>query len=195
MGKAIPDTEIFVVNERGEPCKPHESGELVHRGPTVSLGYWENKEATDRVLRPNPFLPADLRDTEKVCYSGDLVHMDEDGFLYFEGRRDGTIKSAGYRISPTEIEEVLLSTGRLREAAAIGVPDEVLGQAVKAMVVPHDGERLESDELIGFCAQKFPRYMVPREIEILSDLPKTAHGKIDYQSLRAREAQRVRADD
>src|SRR5208337_2439691 len=140
MGKAIPDTEILVLNDQGQLCKPGEVGELVHRGPTVSMGYWGNREATDRVLRPNPLLPAELGDVERVCYSGDLVRMDEDGFLYYVGRRDAMIKSSGYRISPTEVEEVVFQSGRARHAAAIGVPDELVGQAVKVFVVPRDGE-------------------------------------------------------
>jgi len=186
MGRAIPDTEIFVINEDGTLCEPGEVGELIHRGPTVSLGYWGNAEATNRVLRSNPLAPPELRDTERVCYSGDLVEMDEDGFLYFRGRRDSAIKSAGYRISATEIESVLSSIEHVREAAAIGIPDDVLGQAIVGIVVAQDGETLDPGEVLGFCASKMPRYMTPRRIEIVSDLPKTAHGKIDYQSLRSR---------
>ena len=128
MGKAIPDTEILVLNDKGEICKPGEPGELVHRGPTVSLGYWNRPEDTARALRPNPLLPPELGDCERVCYSGDLVKTDEDGFLYFIGRRDTMIKSSGFRISPTEVEEVLFQTGKLRGAAVIGIPDDVLGQ-------------------------------------------------------------------
>ena len=101
MGKAIPNTEILVVNEQGQPCKPGEVGELVHRGPTVSMGYWGQPELTAKVLRPHPFIASELGDSERVCYSGDLVTMDEDGFLYFVGRRDNMIKSSGFRISPT----------------------------------------------------------------------------------------------
>ena len=95
MGKAIPNTEILVVNEKGERCAPGEVGELVHRGPTVSMGYWGQPEFTAKVLRPHPINPAELGDSEKVCYSGDLVKMDEEGFLYFVGRRDNMIKCSG----------------------------------------------------------------------------------------------------
>ncbi|HKQ60686.1 MAG TPA: acyl-CoA ligase (AMP-forming), exosortase A system-associated [Candidatus Polarisedimenticolaceae bacterium] len=188
MGRAIPDTEIYVLHEDGRPCAPGEEGELVHRGPTVSLGYWGNPEATDRVLRPNPRLLPELSGTERVCYSGDLVRQDEEGFLYFVGRRDGTIKSAGYRISPTEIEEVLLASGLVKEAAAIGVPDEILGQAVQAVVVPQEGRPFELESLIQHCAARMPRYMVPRKVEVATVLPKTPNGKIDYPALRARAA-------
>lgn len=187
MGKAIPDTEILVLNEKGELCKPGEPGELVHRGPTVSLGYWNRPEDTARALRPNPLSPPELGDCEKVCYSGDLVKMDEDGFLYFIGRRDTMIKSSGVRISPTEVEEVLFQSGKLRGAAVIGIPDEMLGQTIKAFVVLRDGNTLDTDALLAYCAEKMPRYMVPKAFEVMSELPKTSSGKVDYPALRRRE--------
>jgi acyl-CoA ligase (AMP-forming) (exosortase A-associated) len=187
MGKAIPDTEILVLNEEGRPCKPGEVGELVHRGPTVSMGYWNRPDETARALRPNPLLPPEMGDCERVCYSGDLVKMDEDGFLYFVGRRDTMIKSSGFRISPTEVEEVLFQTGKLRGAAVIGIPDEVMGQAVKAFVVPRNGEPLDIQAILAHCAEKMPRYMVPKLVDVLEDLPKTSSGKVDYPSLRRRE--------
>ena len=187
IGKAIPDTEILVVNENGGLCKPDEVGELVHRGPTVSMGYWGRPEDTDRVLRPNPLLPPQLGDCERVCYSGDLVKMDEDGFLYYVGRRDAMIKSSGFRISPTEVEETLFQSGRLRQAAVIGIPDEALGQSIKAFVVPRDGSTVDTAELLAYCGEKMPRYMVPKAVEILDELPKTSSGKVDYPALRRRE--------
>jgi acyl-CoA synthetase (AMP-forming)/AMP-acid ligase II len=187
IGKAIPNTEILVVDEQGQPCRPGEVGELVHRGPTVSMGYWGQPELTARVLRPHPFLPPELNDGEQVCYSGDLVRMDEEGFLYFVGRRDNLIKSSGYRISPTEVEEVLYQSGKLRGAAVIGVPDDVLGQAIKAFVVPLDGEPLDPDALLAFCAGEMPHYMLPKALDILDELPKTTSGKVDYPALRQRE--------
>lgn len=189
MGRAIPDTEIYVVGSDDRPCAPGEIGELVHRGPTVSLGYWGQPETTARVIRPNPLLPAELGQCEQVCYSGDLVKMDEDGYLYFQGRRDATIKSSGYRISPNEVEEVLVSSGMVREAAAIGVPDELLGQAVMAIVVPHDGQPVTQSDVLEMCALEMPRYMVPRRLEVVDELPKTANGKIDYPTLRQRAAE------
>src|SRR5208283_1134288 len=187
MGKAIPDTEILVLNAQGQPCRPGEVGELVHRGPTVSLGYWGNPEATNRVLKPNPLLSAEIGDVEKVCYSGDLVKTDEDGFLYYVGRRDTMIKSSGFRISPTEVEEVVFQSGKARHAAAIGVPDEMLGQAVKIFVVLRDGETFDQGALLNFCEERMPRYMVPKYVEVMDDLPKTSSGKVDYPSLRRRE--------
>jgi acyl-CoA ligase (AMP-forming) (exosortase A-associated) len=187
MGKAIPNTEILVVNDQGQPCKPGEVGELVHRGPTVSMGYWGQPELTAKVLRPHPFLRPEIGAQERVCYSGDLVKMDDDGFLYFVGRRDTMIKSSGYRISPTEVEEVLFHSGVVRHAAVIGIPDEVLGQSIKAFVVSKNGDGLDTNALIGFCGQKMPRHMVPKTIEVLDDLPKMSNGKVDYVALRRRE--------
>jgi acyl-coenzyme A synthetase/AMP-(fatty) acid ligase len=151
------------------------------------MGYWGNQEATDRVLRPNPLLPPEVGDCERVCYSGDLVRTDEDGFLYYVGRRDTMIKSSGYRISPTEVEEVLFQTGKLRQAAVIGLPDEVLGQSIKAFLVAKNGEPLDGEAVLTWCAEKMPRYMVPKHFEVLNELPKTSSGKVDYPALCRRE--------
>jgi acyl-CoA synthetase (AMP-forming)/AMP-acid ligase II len=184
MGKAIPNTEILVVGEDGKPCRPGEVGELVHRGPTVSMGYWGQPELTAKVLRPHPFLPRELGDVETVCYSGDFVRTDEEGFLYFVGRRDTMIKSSGFRISPTEVEEVLFKSGQVKAAAVIGIPDEVLGQSIRAFVVAADGHTLDVEELRTFCAANMPRHMIPKSVEILDEMPKTSSGKVDYPALR-----------
>jgi acyl-CoA ligase (AMP-forming) (exosortase A-associated) len=187
IGKAIPNTEILVINDDGQPCKPGEVGTLVHRGPTVSYGYWGRPDLTNEVLRPHPLIPAELGGDERVCYSGDLVTLDEDGFLYYIGRRDTMIKSSGFRISPTEVEEVLFSSGHLRGAAVIGIPDGILGQAVKAFVVAREGETVDTGALTEFCAARMPRHMVPAVIEVLDELPKTGTGKVDYPALRRRD--------
>jgi acyl-CoA synthetase (AMP-forming)/AMP-acid ligase II len=187
IGKAIPNTKIMVLNDHGQPSQPGDIGELVHRGPIVSLGYWGHSELTERVFRPHPFRPPEMGGTEKVCYSGDLVKMDKEGFLYFIGRRDTMIKSSGFRISPTEVEEVLFQSGKLLGAAVIGVPDEVLGQYVKAFVVPGNGVSVDANDLLTFCGERMPRYMVPKSVEILDELPITGNGKIDYPALRRRE--------
>ena len=184
MGKAIPDTEIFVVGEDGRELARGEVGELVHRGPTVSLGYWGRPEETARVIRPNPRLLPQLEGTEMVCYSGDLVRMDEDGYLYFVGRRDATIKCAGFRISPTEVEEIVLATGLVREAAAVGVPDDLMGQAVVVAAVARDGAPFDEDEVIVKCAEHMPRYMVPRRVLAFPALPRNPNGKMDYPNVR-----------
>jgi len=186
MGKAIPDTEIILVDAEGRRCGPGETGELVHRGPTVSMGYWGQPELTAERLRPNPFVPVEMGNDEKVCYSGDLVRMDEDGFLYFVGRRDNMIKSSGFRISPTEVEEVIFQSGRVQMAAVIGVPDSVLGQSITAFVVPAEGNSLDAEALRVHCAEKMPPYMIPKVFEILDRMPRTSSGKVDYPALRRR---------
>jgi acyl-CoA ligase (AMP-forming) (exosortase A-associated) len=125
IGKAIPETEVFILTADERRAKPGEAGTLVHRGPTVSRGYWNRPEDTERVLRQNPFVPA-VKGGDIVCYSGDLAYSDEEGFFYFIGRNDAMIKSSGYRISPTEVEEALMATGAFRQVAAIGLPDEIV---------------------------------------------------------------------
>jgi acyl-CoA ligase (AMP-forming) (exosortase A-associated) len=185
IGKAIPETTIFVVDAHDQPCRPGEEGILVHDGPTIFLGYWGREADTRAVLRPHPLRPAG--EGRMVCYSGDRVTMDEDGYLYFVGRDDAMIKSAGYRISPTEVESVLLEAAPVREAAVIGLPHPVLGQAIKALVAVRDPAAFDAEALLAFCAERMPRYMVPATVEVLDDLPRTPHGKIDYPRLRARE--------
>ncbi|WP_203329054.1 AMP-binding protein [Candidatus Laterigemmans baculatus] len=122
MGRAIPNTELLVVDEAGRRCEPGQVGELVHHGPTVSLGYWGQPELTDRVIRPHPFPRDGGGVPDRVCYSGDLVRQDAEGYFYFIGRRDNLIKSSGFRISPTEVEEGLMASGPLQAAAVIGLP-------------------------------------------------------------------------
>ncbi|GJL65564.1 MAG: AMP-dependent synthetase [Nitrospirales bacterium] len=187
MGKAIPNTEILVVNEQNQLAKPGEIGELVHRGPTVSLGYWGKPELTARVLRPHPYQHSHGGTDEMVCYSGDLVKMDDDGYLYFVGRRDSMIKSAGFRISRTEVEEAIYQSGLIKEVAVIGMPDDILGQAVTAFVVGATHESLDISALSAFCASKLPRYMMPKTFHVLETLPKTPNGKIDYTNLQVME--------
>jgi acyl-coenzyme A synthetase/AMP-(fatty) acid ligase len=113
--------------------------------------------------------------------------MDQAGFLYFIGRRDNMIKCSGYRVSPTEVEEVLFQSGKLREAGVIGIPDPVLGQAIKAYIVPRDGECVDAEALQSYCAERMPRYMVPKIMQVMKSLPKTPSGKVDYPELRRRE--------
>src|SRR5699024_7851110 len=107
IGKAIPNVEILIVGEDGHPCAPGEPGELVHRGPLVAMGYWNDPEKTAKHFRPTPGQPPELPLPEIAVWSGDTVRMDEEGFLYFVGRRDEMIKTSGYRVSPTETEEVI----------------------------------------------------------------------------------------
>ncbi|MCA9171431.1 MAG: AMP-binding protein, partial [Planctomycetales bacterium] len=185
IGKAIPDTEILVINEQGQLCLPGEVGELVHHGPTVSAGYWGQPELTDRVLRPHPFPLPGVVHSPRVCYSGDLVRADEDGFLYFVSRRDNQIKTSGFRVSPGEVEEVLQAARGVSLAAVIGVDDALLGQRIEAYVVMREGIRFSEDELRDHCAAQLPSYMVPKRFCLRDELPRTTSGKINYPALRA----------
>lgn len=183
IGKAIPECEVFPVTEDGRRAAPGEPGILVHRGPTVSLGYWNRPDDTARVLRRNPLRPADVGG-DIVCWSGDRVVEDEEGFLYFVAREDAMIKSSGYRISPTEVEEVLMATRSFRQVAVIGLPDEWLGQRVHAVAVA-DLVPVDATAILRTAAEVLPPYMVPRTIELVSSLPHTPNGKVDYKRLAA----------
>jgi len=190
MGKAIPNTEILVVSDSGRLCGANEVGELVHRGPTVSMGYWQRPEETAKIFRPHPIQCPEKDDNEHVLYSGDLVKFDEEGFFYFEGRRDAMIKCSGYRISPNEIEEIVFKSDLIKEAAAVGVNDVSMGQKIIVFVVPIGSENIDADflpsKIIDFCTEFLPSYMVPRKVEIVESIPKTASGKVDYVSLKMR---------
>jgi acyl-CoA ligase (AMP-forming) (exosortase A-associated) len=191
IGKAIPDTQIMVINKEGEECAPGEVGELVHRGPTVAMGYWGKEEATRKAYRSNPLASPELLDVERVVYSGDNVRQDEEGFLYFIGREDAMIKSQGYRMSPEEIENLLISSGLVHEACAFGVPDPDLGHQVMAVVsLKRDGDEGIIDEIREHTVKNGPPYMVPKEIMVQSELPKTPSGKIDRKGIRNAYADR-----
>ena len=158
----------------------------MHRGALVSLGYWNDQEKTAERFRPAPGQPAGLTMPEMAVWSGDTVQMDEEGFLYFVGRRDEMIKTSGYRVSPTEIEEVIYGFNATGEAAALGVPHPVLGQAIVVVATPRAGANLACEELIAHCRQQLPAFMVPAQV-ILRDgtLPRNANGKIDRKAMAA----------
>ncbi|MDG4555066.1 MAG: acyl-CoA ligase (AMP-forming), exosortase A system-associated [Candidatus Competibacter sp.] len=183
IGKAIPNAEVLVVREDGSPCAPGEPGELVHRGALVALGYWNDPIKTVERFRPAPGQNPGLPLTEPAVWSGDTVRADEEGFLYFIGRKDDMIKTSGYRVSPTEIEEVLYGSGQVAEAAALGIPHPMLGQAVVAVVKPLCDDFNES-ALIARCKQHLPNFMTPlRVIVRRADLPRNPNGKIDRKNL------------
>ncbi|MDA8413887.1 MAG: acyl-CoA ligase (AMP-forming), exosortase A system-associated [Desulfobacteraceae bacterium] len=184
IGRAIPNAEIMVVREDGSPCAPGEPGELVHRGALVSLGYWNDSEKTAERFKPAPNRESGLTMTEMAVWSGDTVRMDEEGYLYFISRRDEMIKTSGYRVSPTEVEEVIYATGMAGEVAAIGVPHQVLGQAIVVIVAAREGLSLDADALMAECKQRLPAYMVPNEIRRYpGSLPRNPNGKIDRKRL------------
>lgn len=183
IGKAIPNAEVLVMREDGTRCAVGEPGELVHRGALVSLGYWNDHEKTAERFKPLPS-SSDLPIPELAVWSGDTVRMDEEGFLYFIGRRDEMIKTSGYRVSPLEVEEVVYGTGLVGEAAAIGVPHPMLGQAIVLVVTPRDASPLDADSLLAACKLHLPAYMVPSRIECReSSLPRNPNGKIDRKLL------------
>jgi amino acid adenylation domain-containing protein len=183
MGRAIPGAEVLVLRDDLTPCAPGEVGELVHRGPTVTLGYWNDPEGTARVFRPHPVRPAGAPDTERVVFSGDLVRRDADGWLYFVGRRDRMIKTLGYRVSPDEIATVLYASGELAECIIAAEPDEARGERIVAYVVLAGGGSLE--RLRAYSGLELPRHMQPARFEVRDALPRLPSGKHDLAALRA----------
>jgi acyl-CoA ligase (AMP-forming) (exosortase A-associated) len=181
IGRAIPETDIYVLDENGRECPPGAVGELVHRGPTVALGYWRDPDATARVFRDHACGPD--RSVERVVFSGDLVRRDEHGYLYFCGRRDQLIKCQGYRVSPDEVEEAIFASGLVAEVAVQSVPDPVSGQAIVAHVVPRTDGTFSEQELLGYCRREMPSYMVPRAVHTHASLPRTSSGKLDRRGI------------
>lgn len=186
IGKAVPNAEILVLREDGTPCAPDEPGELVHRGALVGMGYWNDPVKTAERYKPLPGRASGLPLTEIAVFSGDTVRMDRDGFLYFVGRRDEMIKSSGYRISPTEVEDVLYGTGLVGECAAFGVPHATLGQVVAVVATSVAGRTLAADALLAACRAAMPAYMLPAGVRIADEaLPRNPNGKIDRKRLAA----------
>ena len=177
VGKGMPNEEVWIVDEKGEKAMPYQIGELVVRGSNVMMGYWELPQETNKVLRPGKY------PWEKVLYTGDLFKMDQEGFLHFVGRKDSMIKSRGEKISPKEIENVLYELEEVAEAVVVGIPDEILGEAIKAMVVLKEGAFLSEEQILKHCAQNLEDFMVPRVVEFRSALPKTESGKIKKSAL------------
>ncbi len=182
MGRAIPNAEVMVVREDGSPCSAGEPGELVHRGSLVAMGYWNDAERTAKRFRPAPGQEAGLPLPEIAVWSGDTVKMDEDGYLTFIGRKDDMIKTSGYRVSPTEVEETLYASGLVDQAAALGIPHPTLGQAIVA-VVTTGSDDVDSEAILKHCKQHLPAFMVPAHLQIQASLPRNPNGKIDRKQL------------
>lgn len=189
IGKAIPNAEILVLREDGTPCAPDEPGELVHRGALVGLGYWNDAEKTAERYKLLPAgvagREAGLQLPEYAVFSGDTVRMDAEGFLYFIGRRDEMIKTSGYRVSPTEVEEILYATQLVGECAAFGVAHPTLGQAIQVIATPPAGiDTLDTQALLTACRARMPAYMIPAGVQVRSGpLPRNPNGKIDRKLL------------
>ena len=189
IGKAIPNAEILVLREDGSECAPDEPGELVHRGALVGQGYWNDPEKTAERYKPLPVgaggREAGLQLPEYAVFSGDNVRRDAEGFLYFIGRRDEMMKTSGYRVSPTEVEEVLYAARLLGECAAFGVGHASLGQAIQVIATAAPGaDTVDVPALLAYCKQHMPAYMVPHGVQVVpGPLPRNPNGKIDRKLL------------
>jgi acyl-CoA synthetase (AMP-forming)/AMP-acid ligase II len=177
VGKAIPGTETLVLDAERRPVKPGETGVLYVRGPHVMIGYWRLPERTAEMLVEGP-LPG-----ERMLCTHDHFTIDEDGFLYFVGRSDDIIKSRGEKVSPAEVEDALYAISGVREAAVVGVPDELLGQAIHAYVALEEDSELTERDIIAGCRERLESFMVPSRVIFLDELPKTASGKIRKKGL------------
>lgn len=178
VGIAMPDTEVWIESEDGRRITtPGTPGELIVRGPHVMPGYWNRPEETARALRPGRY------PYERELRTGDLFRQDEDGHLYFISRKDDLIKTAGERVGPREVENVLYELDAVKEAAVIGVPDDTLGSAIKAFIALRDGMSLAEAEVVKHCQKRLEKFMVPKHVAFVPELPKTSSGKISKKGL------------
>ncbi len=177
VGRAMPNTELYLVDQNNRPVGPGEVGEMVVRGANVMRGYWNMPEATAGKLREGRY-PG-----EKVLYTGDLFRMDDEGDLYFVSRMDDIIKCRGEKVSPKEVEDALYELSAISEAAVVGVDDPIDGQAIKACVVPTDGRVLTEQQVRQHCRALLESHMIPKYVEIRTSLPKTDSGKIKRKDL------------
>jgi len=180
VGIPMPNCEVFIVDENGIELPAGENGELVIRGSNVMRGYWNSPELTEQTYKDGK-LPG-----EKLLYSGDVFRKDEDGYLYFVGRKDDLIKTKGERVSPKEIENILCHHDSVADAAVIGVPDKMLGSAIKAFVVTKSQNSLAQKDILKHCKENMEIFMVPKYVEFIDELPKTPNGKIDKKLLKAK---------
>ncbi len=178
IGVAIPNTELFIIDEAGNKVGPNVVGQLVIRGATVMRGYWGRPEETAKKLRPGP-MPGEV-----VLHTGDLCRIDEDGHLHFVSRMDDIIKSRGEKVPPREVENAICGIAGVKECAVIGVPDPVLGQAIKAFIVLEQGASLHPKQVQQACMAKLESFMVPKHVELIAELPKTTSGKIKKTGLQ-----------
>lgn len=188
VGRAIPNTEAWIVDENGLPVGPGETGELVIRGAHVMAGYWEDPAATDAVVKRG------RQPWERVLWSGDLFKCDAEGRLYHVARKDDVIKTRGEKVSPKEVEDVLYQLPEVAEAAVVGSPDPVFGNIIKAFIVRIEESELSVRKVQKHCATLLEDYMIPRAVEFRSSLPKTASGKIRKTELR-NEAMAIATSD
>jgi acyl-coenzyme A synthetase/AMP-(fatty) acid ligase len=178
VGKAIPGTEVFLLSTGGEPVAPGTPGILHIRGPHVMLGYW-NREDLSNVMLKTGKLPG-----ERILCSNDWFKMDEDGFLYFLGRNDDIIKTRGEKVSPVEVENIIYAIEGVKEVIVLGMPDNVLGESVVAVVTINDGASVNDRIIHRTCMTHLESFMVPGKIIVLQEMPKSPNGKIDKKELK-----------
>lgn len=182
VGRAMPNAEAIVVDERSMPVRPGETGELVVRGSNVMQGYWNDPETTERFFRAGRY-PAD-----RILHTGDWFRLGVNGLFYFVGRRDDLIKSFARRVSPREVEEVVASIPGVAEAAVVGISDDINGQVVGLFVVLKRRSRVDDTEIKAYCGKHIEPYKVPRHVWIIDSLPRTPNGKVDKKRLMDKAA-------
>ncbi len=178
VGKAIPGTEVFLLSPNGEAVAEDEPGILHIRGPHVMLGYLNQKELTNEMLK-NGKLPG-----EKILCSNDWFKMDAEGFLYFLGRNDDIIKSRGEKVSPVEIENIIYKINGIREVAVLGIPDEIMGESIVVFVTSHEPFNVSEKEIQRQCMAHLESFMIPQKVIFLEEMPKSTNGKIDKKELK-----------
>ncbi|MGH9213598.1 MAG: AMP-binding protein [Acidimicrobiales bacterium] len=181
VGKAIPGAEVWVMRPDRSPCRPHEVGEIVHRGPTVTLGYWDDQATTDRMFRCGARHPDHPTSPDCVVHSGDFGWVDDDGDLYIEGRRDRLVKRLGYRISPDEVAEAIFASRLVRDACVTTSQSDGQDPDIIGHVVLHDGADI--DQLGRHLAVELPRHLRPSQLVAHDRLPTTPNGKHDVHAL------------
>jgi long-chain acyl-CoA synthetase len=179
VGRGMPNEEVYIVDDRGTRVGPGIVGELVVRGANVMKGYWELPDETSKVLKPGP-LPGEM-----VLHTGDLFRTDDEGYLYFVGRKDDIIKTRGEKVSPREVEEVLHRLDGVAEAAVVGIPHEVLGQAIKAVLRLRPRVELTRHDVLRHCSAHLEDFMVPQVVEFRDVMPQTTTGKVSKRELNA----------
>ncbi|PVV07931.1 MAG: acyl-CoA ligase (AMP-forming), exosortase A system-associated [gamma proteobacterium symbiont of Ctena orbiculata] len=184
IGKAIPNAEVLVLRSDGSLCGVDEPGELVHRGSLVSMGYWNDVEATNQRFRPIPNRIDAIPGNELAVWSGDIVKMDSEGYLYFMRRDDDLIKTMGYRVSPNEIEEIFYRSGLVSEVIALGIPHTTIGQSIVLVATLKSGIEVTEKQLLDNCKQRLASYMMPAEVIFRTSLPTNPNGKVDRKQLR-----------
>jgi acyl-CoA synthetase (AMP-forming)/AMP-acid ligase II len=178
VGKPIPGTEVFLLSAEGKPVEPGETGTLYVRGPHVMAGYWNKEDLTNEMLKPGP-IPG-----ERILCAHDQFKIDDEGFLYFQGRNDDIIKTRGEKVSPVEVENAIHKINGILEAAVVGMPDVMLGESIIAFVTKHDKSELGEKEVQMGCKSMLEPFMIPQKVIFVAEMPKSSNGKIDKTELR-----------